>query len=65
MLKVTQKTKKTNKSKERTYEEFEKELHPKVPKTNYCGLLENGMDILRQMSWIEIEELTDYEFYGS
>jgi len=65
---------KSNKSKERTHEEFEKDLQdvinkntPKLPKTNYCGLLETkeGMDILRKMSWVDIEELTDYEFYGS
>jgi hypothetical protein len=67
---------KSNKSKERTHEQFEKDLQEliqkdirknDIPKTNYCGLLETkeGMDILRKMSWVEIEELTDYEFYGS
>ena len=63
----------TNKSKERSYEDFEKDIQenickqtPKKPTTN-CGLLETkeGMDILRKMTWVEIEELTDYEFYGS
>ena len=62
-----------NKSKKRTDKEFEDEINeaiqkslPKVPKTNYCGLLgtKEGMDILRKMSWVEIEELTDYEFFG-
>lgn len=62
-----------NKSKKRTDKEFEDELKdaiqkslPKVPKTKYCGLLgtKEGMDILRKMSWVEIEELTDYEFFG-
>jgi hypothetical protein len=62
-----------NKSKKRTDKEFEDELNeaiqkslPKVPKTNYCGLLgtKEGMDILRKMSWVDIEELTDYEFFG-
>lgn len=66
-------SKERNKSKKRTDKEFEDELNeaiqkslPKVPKTNYCGLLgtKEGMDILRKMSWVEIEELTDYEFFG-
>jgi len=73
MLKLTLKSKKTNskRSKERSYEEFEQDIQESIrkitPKTNYCGLLETkeGMDILRKMSWVEIEELTDYEFYGS
>ena len=64
--------KKSNKSKERTNKEFEQDIndailkHTRVPKTNYCGLLgtKEGMDILKKMSWVEIEELTDYEFYG-
>ena len=66
-------SKERNKSKKRTDKEFEDEINeaiqkslPKVPKTNYCGLLgtKEGMDILRKMSWVEIEELTDYEFFG-
>lgn len=63
MLKV----KKSNKSKELSHEEFEKVIRKNTPKTNYCGLIETkeGMDILRKMSWVEIEDLTDYEFYGS
>ena len=71
MLKLVLKSKKSNRSKERTYEEFEKDIQENIykqtPKTNYCGLLETkeGMNILRKMSWVEIEELTDYEFYGS
>jgi hypothetical protein len=64
---------KTNKSKERTDKEFDAEIKeafqkslPKVPKTSYCGLLgtKEGFAILKKMSWIEIEELTDYEFFG-
>ena len=63
---------KTKKSKERTDKEFDDELNKaiqktlKVPKTDYCGLLgtKEGMDILRKMSWVEIEDLTDYEFFG-
>lgn len=70
---MLKKSLKTNKSKQRTYEDFEKDIQknirkqtPKNPTTNYCGLLETkeGMNILRKMSWVEIEELTDYEFYG-
>lgn len=67
---MLKKSLKTNKSKQRTYEDFEKDIQENIrkqtPKTNYCGLLETkeGMDILRKMSWVEIEELTDYEFYG-
>jgi hypothetical protein len=65
-------SKKTNKSKQRTDKEFEDELNeaiqknPQIPKTNYCGLLgtKEGFDILKKMSWVEIEELTDYEFFG-
>ena len=62
-----------NKSKERTYQEFESEIKesyekslPTVPKTSYCGLLgtKEGFAILKKMSWVEIEELTDYEFFG-
>jgi hypothetical protein len=59
-----------NKNKERTDKEFEDELkdaiQKSIPKTNYCGLLgtKEGMDILKKMSWVEIEELTDYEFFG-
>jgi ERCC4-type nuclease len=62
----------SNKSKERTDKKFEEDIKeaflkntPGVPKTNYCGLLgtKEGMEILKKMSWIEIEELTDYEFY--
>jgi len=70
MLKVT-KSKRSLKSKERSHQEFEEDIQENIrkitPKTNYCGLLETkeGMDILRKMSWVEIEELTDYEFYGS
>jgi hypothetical protein len=64
---------KDNRSKERTDKEFEDELKnaiekslPKVPKTEFCGLLgtKEGMEILKKMSWVEIEELTDYEFFG-
>ncbi len=63
---------KKNKSKERTDKEFEDEIkaiqksEPKIPKTNYCGLLgtKEGFEILKKMSWVEIEELTDYEFFG-
>jgi hypothetical protein len=64
---------KTNKFKERTDKEFESELKeafqkslPKIPKTSYCGLLgtKEGFAILKKMSWVEIEELTDYEFFG-
>ena len=60
----------TNKSKERTDKEFEDEikkaLEKSTPKTDFRGLLgtKEGMDILRKMSWVEIEELTDYEFFG-
>ena len=62
-----------NKNKERTDKEFEDELKdaiqkslPKTPKTEFCGLLgtKEGMAILKKMSWVEIEELTDYEFFG-
>lgn len=62
-----------NKSKKRTDKEFEAEINeairkslPKVPKTEFCGLLgtKEGMDILRKMSWVDIEDLTDYEFFG-
>ena len=65
--------KSSNKSKQRTYKEFEDEIKsiqntelPKSPKTNYCGLLgtKEGFEILKKMSWVEIEELTDYEFFG-
>jgi len=61
---------KSLKSKQRTDQEFEKEikeaLRKVTPKTNYCGLLgtKEGMAILKKMSWVEIEELTDYEFFG-
>ncbi len=67
---MLKKSLKSNKSKERSYEDFEKDIQENIrkqtPKTNYCGLLETkeGMDILKKMSWVEIEELTDYEFYG-
>ena len=62
-----------NKSTERTDKEFEEEIQeavrkaaPKIPKTNYCGLLgtKEGMAILKKMSWVDIEDLTDYEFFG-
>ena len=62
-----------NKTKERTDKEFENELNeaiqktlPKVPKTNYRGLFgtKEGLEILKKMSWVEIEDLTDLEFYG-
>ena len=61
-----------NKSKERTDQEFEAEIKEafqkslKLPKTSHCGLLgtKEGFAILKQMSWVEIEELTDYEFFG-
>jgi hypothetical protein len=61
---------KSNKSKEQSHEEFEKDIQENIrkqlPKTNFCGLLgtKEGMEILRKMSWVDIEELTDYEFYG-
>jgi hypothetical protein len=67
---MLKKSKRSLKSKERSHEEFEEDIQENIrkqmPKTNYCGLLETkeGMDILRKMSWVEIEELTDYEFYG-
>ena len=60
-----------NKSKERTDKEFEDEINEaiqkiRIPKTNYCGLLgtKEGFEILKKMSWVDIEELTDYEFFG-
>lgn len=62
-----------NKNKQRTDKEFEAEINqaiqkslPKTRKTDFCGLLgtKEGMDILRKMSWVDIEELTDYEFFG-
>jgi len=59
-----------NKNKERTDKEFEDELkdaiQKSIPKTKFCGLLgtKEGMEILKKMSWVEIEELTDYEFFG-
>ena len=59
-----------NKAKERSDKEFDEEIEEAIrkvsPKTNYCGLLgtKEGMEILKKMSWVEIEELTDYEFYG-
>jgi hypothetical protein len=63
---------KSNKSKQRTDKEFEDELTThynkvnKVPKTEYRGLLgtKEGMDILKKMTWVEIEDLTDLEFFG-
>ena len=63
---------KTNKSKQRTDKEFDDELNRaydkvnKVPKTHYRGLLgtKEGMEILKKMSWVEIEDLTDLEFFG-
>lgn len=63
---------KLNKSKQRTDKEFDDELKTaydkvnKVPKTEYRGLLgtKEGMAILKKMSWIEIEDLTDLEFFG-
>jgi ERCC4-type nuclease len=73
MSKERTKNQSKNKNKERTDKEFEDELNeaiqkslPKVPKTNYCGLLgtKEGIDILKKMSWVDIEELTDYEFFG-
>lgn len=75
-MKKNQKIQNKNKSKERTDKEFEDEIKeaiikaspnaPKVPKTNYCGLLDTkeGFEILKKMSWVEIEDLTDYEFFG-
>jgi hypothetical protein len=62
-----------NKSKLRTDKQFEEELakaiensKPKVPKTNYIGLIntKEGFAILKKMSWVDIEDLTDLEFYG-
>ena len=63
---------KSNKSKQRTDKEFDDELKTaynkvhKVPKTEYRGLLgtKEGMAILKKMSWVEIEDLTDLEFFG-
>ena len=61
---------KSNKSKERTDKEFEDEIKHLMQKTNripiYCGLLDTkeGFDILKKMTWVDIEELTDYEFFG-
>jgi hypothetical protein len=61
---------KSNKSKERTDKEFEEEIKESIrktqPKTEYRGLFgtKEGMDILKKMSWVEIEELTDLEFFG-
>ena len=63
---------KSNKSKKRTDKEFEDEIKRaydkvnKVPKTEYRGLLgsKEGMDILKKMTWVEIEDLTDLEFFG-
>jgi hypothetical protein len=63
---------KSNKSKKRTDKEFEDELKRdydkinKVPKTEYRGLLgtKEGMAILKKMTWVEIEDLTDLEFFG-
>jgi len=63
---------KSNKSKQRTDKEFEDELMThynkvnKVPKTEYRGLFatKEGMEILKKMSWVEIEDLTDLEFFG-
>jgi hypothetical protein len=69
------KNQKNHKSKERTDKEFEDEIKEaiqsesrinRIPKTNYCGLLgtKEGFNILKKMSWVDIEELTDYEFFG-
>jgi hypothetical protein len=62
------KSNRKNKSKELTDKEFDEMIKPqlKIPKTNYRGLFgtKEGMDILRKMSWVEIEDLTDLEFYG-
>jgi hypothetical protein len=66
---------KKHKSKERTDKEFEDEIKKamqseshinRIPKTTYCGLLgtKEGFEILKKMSLIDIEELTDYEFFG-
>lgn len=63
---------KSNKSKQRTDKEFEDEFTSdynkvnKVPKTEYRGLLgtKEGMEILKKMTWVEIEDLTDLEFFG-
>ena len=67
---------KSNRSKERTDKEFEDELNNEInalnkmneknKNTSYCGLLgtKEGFEILKKMSWVEIEELTDYEFFG-
>jgi len=67
--KTISRSKSKNKSKERTDKEFEDEIKhsmPKLPKTNHCGLFatKEGFEILKKMSWVEIEELTDYEFFG-
>jgi hypothetical protein len=62
-----------NKSKLRTDKQFEEELakaieksKPKAPKTNHIGLIntKEGFAILKKMSWVDIEDLTDLEFYG-
>ena len=63
---------KSNKSKQRTDKEFDDELKSaynkvnNIPKTQYRGLFatKEGMDILKKMSWVEIEDLTDLEFFG-
>jgi len=63
---------KSNKSKQRSDKEFDEELKRaydkvhKVPKTEYRGLFgtKEGMAILKKMTWVEIEDLTDLEFFG-
>ena len=75
-MKKNQKNQNKNKFKERTDKEFEDEIKyalqksepriNKIPKTNYCGLFgtKEGFEILKKMSWVDIEDLTDYEFFG-
>ena len=62
---------KSNKSKERTDKEFEDEIKEAIQKTirvpkTHCGLLgtKEGFEILKKMTWVDIEELTDYEIFG-
>jgi hypothetical protein len=76
MSNLSKSLKKSNKSKQRTDKEFDDELNNEInalnkineknKNTSYCGLLDTkeGFAILKKMTWVEIEELTDYEFFG-
>jgi len=46
--------------------EFEELIDKLKPKTEYRGLIKTkeGFKILKKMTWVEIEELTDIEFFG-